>query len=307
MQDKILISPSSFGKCGNEPIKLLKEHNYEIILNPYSRKLQPNEIIELGKDCIGIIAGVEPLNEEVLESLPKLKCISRCGSGIDNIDLKKAEMLGISIKNTPYGPTRAVAELTIGLIFDVLRQISSRDRGIRNNKWNKEMGYLLKDKKIGVLGLGRIGKTVAELLLKLDSKVYVNDIKPDFEWIKKYNIMLLTFDELIEKCDILCVHVSLPPNNNYLIGYNEIKKMKKNSFLVNISRGGVVDENALYDSLKNNHLAGAAVDVFEKEPYNGPLKELDNVVLTPHVGSYASEARLEMEIEAVKNLLEVLK
>ncbi len=307
MQDKILISTSSFGKCGDKPLKLLHEYNFEIILNPYARKLKPNEIIELGRKCIGIIAGVESLNADVLDSLPRLRCISRCGSGLDNIDLKKAEKLGITIRNTPYGPTRAVAELTIGMIFDVLRQISFRDRGIRNGEWNKEMGFLLKDKKVGILGLGRIGKTVTELLLRLSTQVYGYDINPDFEWVKKYNIKLLSFDDLIKISDILCVHVSFSSDNKHLIGETEFKKMKKDSFLINLSRGGAVDEGALYKMLKNKQLAGAAIDVYEKEPYNGPLKELDNVVLTPHIGSYAKEARRDMEIEAVKNLLDVLK
>ena len=303
---KILISPSSFGKCGNEPIDLLKKNDFEIINNPYGRRLTESEVIELGKECIGIIAGVEPFTVNVLDNLTKLKCISRCGSGLDNIDLKKAEELGIVIKNTPFGPTRAVSELTIGLIFDVLRQISLRDRFLRNGKWHKEMGFLLKDKKIGVLGLGRIGRVTSELLINLGAKVYGFDIKPDKSWIKKTNIDLLSFDELLSTCDLICVHVSTDPNSGYLISENEFKKMKKGSFLVNVSRGGIVDEKALFKYLKNEKLFGAAVDVFEEEPYIGILTELDNVILTPHIGSYAKEARLEMELESVKNLLSVL-
>jgi len=305
-KNKILVSPTSFGRCGSQPLDLLEKNNYDVILNPFDRKLTPDEIIKLGRDCVGIIAGVESLNAKVLESLPYLRCISRCGSGIDNVNLKKAEELNIVVKNTPYGPTRAVAELTIGLIFDVLRQISSRDRSIRNGKWNKEMGFLLRDKTVGVLGLGRIGRNVAELLLKLDTNVIGSDINPDKEWLKKTKIPLFSFDELIKKSDVLCIHVS-SSNNEYLIGKKELNSMKKDSYIVNLSRGGIVDEKALYDVLKNKHLAGAAVDVFQQEPYTGPLTELDNIVLTPHVGSYAKESRLEMEIEAVQNLLDVIK
>jgi len=305
-KNKILISPTSFGKCGSQPLEFLK-NNYEIVLNPFGRKMTPDEIIKHGRDCVGIIAGVEPLNATVLESLPHLRCISRCGSGIDTVDIEKAKELDIVVKNTPYGPTRAVAELTIGLIFDVLRQISSRDRSIRNGKWNKQMGFLLKDKTVGVLGLGRIGRTVAELLLKLDAKVIGSDINPDKDWLKKTKIPLVSFDELIKKSDILCVHVSSSPSGKCLIGKKELKSMKKDSYIVNLSRGGIVDEKALYNALKNKHLAGAAIDVFQQEPYKGPLIELDNIVITPHIGSYAKESRLEMEIEAVENLLDVLK
>jgi len=306
-KNKILVSPTSFGKCGSQPLKLLEKNNYEVILNPFGRKMTPDETIKLGKDCVGIIAGVEPLDAAVLESLPHLRCISRCGSGVDNVDLKKAEELNIRVKNTPYGPTRAVAELTIGLIFDVLRQISLRDRSIRNGKWNKEMGFLLKGKTVGILGLGRIGCTVAEVFLKLDAKVIGSDINPDEKWLKKTKIQSLPFNELIKESDILCIHVSCPPGNKYLIGKKELASMKKGSYILNLSRGGIVDEKALYNALKNKHLAGAAVDVFEQEPYSGPLKKLDEVVLTPHIGSYAKESRLEMEVESVKNLLDVLK
>ena len=305
-KNKILVSPTSFGKCGSQPLDLLEKNNYEVVLNPFGRKMTPDEIIKLGRDCVGIIAGVESLNAKVLESLPYLRCISRCGSGIDNVNLKKAEELNIVVKNTPYGPTRAVAELTIGLIFDVLRQISLRDRLIRNGKWNKEMGFLLRDKTVGILGLGRIGRNVAELLLKLDTNVIGSDINPDEEWLEKTKIPLFSFDELIKKSDVLCIHVS-SSDYKYLIGKKELNFMKKDSYIVNLSRGGIVDEKALYDVLKNKHLAGAAIDVFQQEPYTGPLTELDNIILTPHVGSYAKESRLEMEIEAVQNLLDVIK
>jgi len=306
-KQKILISPSSFGKCGTQPLDMIKKNNFDVILNTFGRKLKTDEVINLGKDCVGIIAGVESLNSIVLESLPGLKCISRCGSGIDNIDLEKAKELKIVVKNTPYGPTKAVAELTIGLIYDILRQISARDRAIRNGMWNKEMGNLLADKTVGILGLGRIGRSVAELLLKLDAKVIGYDISPDENWLKKTNISLVPITDMIKKCDILCIHVSHEPKEKYLIGKNEIATMKKGAFIVNLSRGGVVDENALLDALKKNHLKGAAVDVFQHEPYRGPLINLENIVLTPHIGSYALESRLQMEIESVENLLSVLK
>lgn len=303
---KVLISPSSFGKCGNRPLEILEEKNYEVILNLTGRKMTANEVIELGKDCIGIVAGVEPLNPKVLDSLPLLRCISRVGVGIDNIDLNRAKELGIVVKNTPDGPTIAVAELAIGLIFNILRKISYRDREIRNGNWNKEMGYLLSGKKVGIIGLGRIGRTVADLLLSLGAKVSGTDINPDLDWSKMKKVPLLSLQELLRESDIVCIHVSYSPKNEHLIGKNEIDCMKIGAYLINLSRGGIVNEEALYTALKSNHLCGATVDVFEQEPYTGPLTELDNIVLTPHIGSYAMESRLDMEIQAVKNLLEVV-
>lgn len=306
-KNKILISPTSFGKCGNKPLELLEKNNYEIILNPFGRKMTPEEVIHLGEECVGVVAGIESLNSKVLESLPNLQCISRCGSGLDNVDLEKAKELNIVIKNTPEGPTRAVAELTIGLIFDLLRKISLRDRAIRNGKWNKDMGFLLKDKTVGILGLGRIGRTVTELLLKLDVNVIGSDIHPDIKWLEQTKISLFSFKELLKISEIVSIHVSFSPLNHYLIGKNELALMKRGSYLVNVSRGGVVDEEALFHVLKNGYLNGAAIDVFMQEPYTGPLKELENVVLTSHVGSYAMESRLQMEIDAVENLLDVIQ
>lgn len=306
MKGKILITPSSFAKCGNQPLELLRKNNYITILNPYGRKMTPDEVIQLGKECIGIIAGVESLNSKVFKSLSSLRCISRVGVGIDNVDLKCAKELGLIVKNTPEGPTRAVGELTIGLIFDMLRKISFRDRELRKGKWNKEMGYLLQDKKIGIIGLGRIGRTVAELLSTLGARVSGNDINPDTNWAKIKNVPLLPLSVLLKDSDIVCIHIS-SSGNIPLIRKKEIDMMKKGSFLVNISRGGVIDEDALYVALDNGYLAGAALDVFDQEPYSGPLTKLDNVILTPHIGSYAKESRLEMETQAVKNLLEVLK
>lgn len=303
MRNKIIISPTSFGSCGKQPLELLEKEGFEVILNPFGRKMTSDEVIELGKDCLGIIAGVELLNAKVLESLPSVRCISRCGVGTDNIDLDKAKELGIAVRNTPEGPTRAVAELTIGLIFDLLRNISYADREIRKGNWYKGMGSLLLNKKFGVLGLGRVGRTVAELLLELGAEVAGADIKPDMKWLESNKVPLLTLEELLRESDILCIHISYSGESTCIIGRKEIESMKKGAYLVNLSRGGVVDEDALYQALKSNHLAGAALDVFKQEPYTGILEELDNVVLTPHIGSYARESRLEMEVQAVENLL----
>jgi D-3-phosphoglycerate dehydrogenase len=307
MRNKILISPTSFGNCGKQPLELLEQANCQVILNPFGRKMTPDEVIELGRDCRGIIAGVEPLEARVLEALPSLSCISRCGAGMDNIDLAKARELGIAVSNTPDAPTRAVAELTVGLILDVLRNVSCCDRTIRQGGWYKGMGSLLLNKRVGILGLGRIGRSVAALLLKLGARVAGADVAPDRRWLELNKVPLLALEELLKVSDILSIHISYSRESQHLIGQPEIESMKKGAYLINLSRGGIVDEEAMYRALKNKYLAGAAVDVFEQEPYTGPLKELDNIVLTSHIGSYARESRLEMEVQAVKNLLGGLK
>lgn len=306
MNKKILISPSSFGQCGNAPIDLLLTNGFEIISNPYHRKLTEIEVIDLAIDCIGIIAGVEPLTSNVMDSLPLLKCISRVGVGMENVDLDHAAKKGIIVVNTPDGPTRAVAELTLAMTMALLRKIPQADSKIKNKIWEKEIGNLLIDKKIGVIGLGRIGKMVAEIFRSLGNNVIGTDPLIDQIWADKNRIMITDLDNLLKESDIITLHVPGNKDKTTIIGMNELEKCKKDAFIINISRGGVVDEASLYDALKSNRIKGAAIDVFNKEPYDGPLCSLSNVILTPHLGSYASEGKLQMEIDATKNLIKAL-
>ncbi len=308
MKDKVLITTSSFAKDGYSSIKLLHDAGYEAILNPYGRKLTEEEVLTLLLETkpIGMIAGVEPLTAWVLKQAEFLKVISRCGIGLDNVDLNAAKDQGIAVLNTPEGPTQAVAELTVGVIFDLLRRISYLDRELRKGNWRKETGSLLQGKKVGIIGLGRIGKRVAELLLALDAKVSGAEIKPDFQWLKMNQVQLISLKEILKESEILCLHLSYTEGNKHLIAKKEIDIMRKKAYLVNLSRGNIVEEDALYEALSNDHLSGAALDVFDQEPYSGPLTRLDNVILTPHIGSYAKESRLKMEMQAVKNLLSVL-
>lgn len=305
--NKVLISPSSFGQCGLEPIELLTKNDFEIIQNPYGRKLTEDEVIELGKEVIGIIAGVENLNKKVIDKLTNLKCISRVGIGIETIDIEYANTKGIKVVNTPDGPTRAVAELTIALTMDLLRSVSKADRNIRQNIWKKEIGNLILDKTVGIFGLGRIGKETAKLFQGLGANIAAYDIYPDNNYAADNGIKIFTKMELFEQSDIISIHVPGNKDKTAVITKEELLLMKQSAYLINISRGGVVDEDALYNALKERRIAGAACDVFSKEPYEGKLIELDNIILTPHLGSYAEEAKLKMEIDAVNNLIRSLK
>ena len=305
--EKVLASPSSFGKIETTPVKLLIESGYEVIDNPYGRKLAVQEIIALARDCTGIVAGVEQINRLVLDSLPHLKCISRVGVGMDNIDLEYAKNKGIIVLNTPDGPTQSVAEFTLGMTLSLLRRIPQADSDMKLNVWKKQTGYLLSGKTIGIVGLGRIGKAVANMFNALGNKVDGYDLLLDNKWAGSNQIELLDLEDVLSNADIVSLHIPPTKNNNPVINKNLLSKIKKDSFLINLSRGGIVDEEALYKNLKNGHLAGAAIDVFQDEPYLGPLCELDNVVLTPHIGSYARESKLKMEIDAVNNLINCLK
>jgi D-3-phosphoglycerate dehydrogenase len=304
---KILIAPSSFGQCGDEPLDLLRQQGYEPVMNPYGRRLTAEEVVELSKDCVGVVAGVEPWTAEVMSQLPQLRCVSRCGVGMDKVDLEAAQEHGIVVRNTPDGPTRAVAELTLGLALALARRIPLADRNIRQGHWQKEIGNLLLDKLVGIVGVGRIGRAAAELFLGIGCRVCATDPVPDRDWLARHPVEMVSLEELLGQSDIVSLHLAMDSHGSPVIGPKELDLMKTDAFLLNLARGEAVDEASLYQALKQKRIAGAALDAFVAEPYHGPLAELDNVILTPHLGSYALEGKLRMEIQSVKNLLGVLE
>jgi len=304
---EIFVALSTFAEYGEAPLKLLEESGFTFHLNSLGRRLVEEEIIEMGKDSTGIIAGVEPYDDYVLDQLKNLRCISRCGVGIDNISIKRAKSKGITIRNTPDVVIQPVVELTIAMIFDLLRKLSFHTALMKSNRWEKHAGNLLSGKKVGILGLGGIGKRVAEVMLKLGTEVYGTDIHPDVQWADKSGVKLVSFAELLRVSDILSIHLSEVKDKPLKIGKAEMRSMKHGAIIINVARGQFLDELSLYNCLKDKHLNGAGLDVFPEEPYRGMLCELDNVVLTPHLATLTKESRLQMELVATKNLIEVLK
>ncbi len=304
MKTKIAVTTSTFGEFDRSPLEMLEKAGVEAILNPFQRKLTAEEICGLLNDCIGVVAGTEKYSGDVLEKLRGLKVISRCGTGVDNIDMGVARKLGIDIYNTPNAPTAAVAELTLGLILGMLRDISVSDKEFKEGKWNKRMGYLLSGKRVGIIGLGRIGRMVASLCGAFNCEIAYYDIVPEksSEAFKKMEL-----PELLLWADIVTLHCAPPLDRKPLLNSARLLAMKKGAWLVNAARAELVDEQALLEALKSGHLSGAALDVFSKEPYSGPLAGCANVILTPHIGSYARESRVNMEREAVENLIKGLK
>lgn len=301
MTKKIFISTSSFGQYDATVLDPLRKEGFIVEMNPYRRRLHLQESKGLYENIDYLIAGIELLNRDIFEVTRKLKVISRCGVGLDNVDLKAAEEFGIKVYNTPGAPTLAVAELTLGLILSLLRKIPSMDRNLRQGHWQKQMGHLLFDKKIGIIGFGQIGQKVAELLLPFGVHLAYHDIS------KKESHLPCEFKELMDLlgwADVITLHCSLcRDKGEVILGKKEIERMRQGSWLINASRGELVDQEALEEALRTKFLAGAALDVFDEEPYQGPLRNIDNVILTPHIGSYAKEARILMEKAAVENLI----
>jgi D-3-phosphoglycerate dehydrogenase len=178
---------------------------------------------------------------------------------------------------------------------------------MHNGVWDKKMGNLVSGKTVGIVGLGRIGKRVVQLLKPFNVEIIAFDPFPDKEWARANDIRFVQIDELMQQSDIVTVHIPYSKENHHFIDMTKLKMMKKNAYIINTARGGLIDESALYNCLKNGDVRGACMDVYDDEPYNGPLRELDNIILTPHIGSYAVESRIEMEIEATTNFIESLE
>lgn len=304
---KILISSASFGKINKDPITILEKAGFEPLLNPYGRKLEFGEFTLFIKDAIGLIAGTEKITAELLEKAPNLKVISRYGVGLDNIDLEAAKKHGIIVRSTPESPSQAVAELTLALILNLCRRVNEADRNLRTNNWSQLMGKLLYGKTLGIIGLGRIGKKVLKLLQPFEMKVYAYEPYPDHEYLSLNKITIASLDEVLCQSDVVSLHLPLSDKTIHIIGKKELSLMKKEAIIINTSRGGLIDEEALVEAIRNGLIGGAAIDTFEKEPYKGPLTEFDNVILTSHMGSSALETRKQMELETVNNLIDALK
>lgn len=300
----ILITTSSFGKHDPQVIQMLESKGFQVVLNPFRRKLTEKEVGDLLEkhEPVGMIAGIEPLTQSVLEQAQSLKAVSRCGIGLDSVDLQAAKQKNIVVTNTPDAPTVAVAELTFGMIISLLRGIHLSNAKIHNGEWFRPYGQLLHGKTVGIIGCGRIGSYLASLLqsfgctiLGCDPACPVNE-----------NFTLVDGEEILKESDIVTLHIPYSSTTHHFINKARIGMMKDGAYLINAARGGLIDEDALYEALKNKKIAGAALDCFEEEPYTGKFKDLDNILMTGHIGSYARESRILMEKEAVENLLRSL-
>ena len=301
--DNILISTSTYSEHSQAPIKLLKNQNILIQKNDYNRKLNKEELIKMAGTCVGIIAGTEKYTIDILSQLPHLKVISRLGIGMDNIDLEAASERNIKVFKTKTTPAPAVAELVLGLMIDICRHISKSNHLLKSGTWQKKIGLLLQRKTLGIIGLGSIGKALVQLSSGFHFKILAFDQQKNNTFANENGVTYCDLESLLKNSDIVSIHLNLSDQIKYLIDKEKIKIMKPDAILINSSRGEIINENALYQALKDNHLAGAGLDVFEHEPYTGLLTELDNVILTPHIGAYTKEIRVKMEMEAAENLI----
>lgn len=300
---KVFISTHPFSATSPEPDRLLRYNEIEVTKNEHGRKITTEELAHDIADADVLIAGTEKITETVFQNAPNLQLISRVGIGLDGIDFDLCRKYGVRVAYTPDAPTMAVAELCVGMFLDLARRIRYTDANLRQGVWHRHMGTLLFGKTIGIFGMGRIGKSLIHLLSNFNVNFLVHDIHPDIAFARLHKVKLTTKVEVLKFSDMISVNLPLKDDTLNYIGADELELMKSEAVLINTARGGIVNETALYDALKNDVIAGAGVDVFEQEPYRGSLLELDNTILTCHMGASTVDSRSDMEIQAVEEVV----
>jgi len=265
----------------------------------------------IGKYDAIIVRSRTKINGEIMRLAERLKVIGRAGSGLDNIDMKAAEEMGIAVLNTPEAPARAVAELTFGLILSLTRKIPQADHSMKEGKWLKKkfMGQQLCGKTIGLVGLGNVGLQTAYIAKGFGMKILIHKRrKPNPELLRQLGAEYVSLEELLRRSDIVSLHIPLTDETRSMIGAKELSLMKKGAFLINTSRGPIIDHEALYESLKSRKLGGAALDVYDVEPPKDlRLIKLPNVLCTPHIGAQTVEAQKEASILIAKKIIDLVK
>ncbi len=306
---RVLVTTVPFAEQDRGPRELLDQAEVTYEINPLGRRLREDELTQLARDVDVLIAGTEPITERVMQAAPRLRLIARVGVGLDNVDLAAARRRGIQVAYTPDAPSPAVAEMTVGLMLALLRHIPHADRDLRRGEWQRRMGRRLAELTVGIVGVGRIGQRVIHHLRGgfPETRLLANDLVPDRPFGAQQRLEWVDKETLFCSADVVSLHVPLTPLTRGLVGRRVLAGMKSGAVLVNTARGEVVDENDLATALREERLGGAAIDVFEREPYTGPLVGLERCLLTCHMGSMSEDCRHRMELEATEEALRFLR
>jgi len=296
---QVAIGPSSFAAVDKTPLKILEKYSLKVVSNPYKRRLSQTEIISHLKDADGLIAGLEPLNREVLESATRLKVIARVGIGMDNVDQNAAIELGIKVSNTPAGPTEAVAEMCLTALLALKRELIPFNQDLHQGIWQKRIGMGLQNSKVLLIGYGRIGKRFGEHLRSFGTKILIYDPAIN-ESNLAHDEKKVALRDGLREADVISLHAS---GSDKILGEEEFSIMKPGMILLNSARGSLIDEDDLAQALNKSIIKGAWLDVYSGEPYEGSLVNYDQVLLTPHISTYTQQCRRSMEESAVRNLI----
>ncbi|MDL2296224.1 phosphoglycerate dehydrogenase [Lachnospiraceae bacterium OttesenSCG-928-E19] len=299
---KVVVTARSFGKADNQAEELLKSHNCQVI------KVDPAEIGDAIGDADAVIAGLDVYNEELIAKAKQLKVISRYGVGYDKVDVKAATARGVKVTITPGANGDSVADLAVALMLDVARNVAVMDHAMKKENQVRPSGIELWQKTLGVVGAGRIGQGVARRCKGFDMNILCFDTYEDETFKKECNASYVDFEQLIAESDFITIHAPMTPETENMFNADVLRKMKNSAVIVNTARGGIIDEDALYEALKSGEIYGAALDATVKEPpYGSPLLTLDNCIITPHAGAATKEASSKMSLMAAQNVIEVLE
>lgn len=292
--------------------KLLQEEIYKYFpnakLNLDGKRFNKEDLIEYIKDADAVIVGLEPINKEVLDKCPKLKIVSKYGVGLNNIDLEACKKRKIAIGWTGGVNKLSVAEMALGYMLMLCRNLFVTSNELKNGIWNKAGGFQLSGKKVGIIGVGYIGKEVIRLLKPFNCEIYVNDIINQDEYYKENSLIETSKEEIFKTCDIVTIHTPYDDTTKEIVNLEVFKIMKKSSFIINSARGGIINENDLKYALQNNLISGAAIDAYmEEPPTDKELLTLENLICTPHIGGNSKEAVEAMGMSAIKHLVEYFK
>ena len=303
---EVVIALADFVRHDRRPLALLEESGRAFRLNTSGVRPDRETLPELAKGAAGIVAGAEVYDAAMLDRLPALRCISRCGVGVDNIDLETARARGIAVLNTPAETTEAVAELALTFILALHRNLVRQAASMRHREWVRPESHLLAGRRVALIGLGRIGRRLVELLTPFGVRLTGVDPFPDLAWCAVFGVTPLPLADALAGADVVSIQAAIDPTHPLRLGATEFALMRRGAMLVNVARGSLVDEEALHAAVSSGHLAAAALDVYADEPYRGPLCDLESVILTPHSATDAVESRVAMETKAVENLLRFL-
>jgi D-3-phosphoglycerate dehydrogenase len=291
-------------------LPLFSRYDIEILAPEVNERLEASEIMKLAGRFDGAICGDDRFTAEVLAACaPRLKVISKWGTGIDSIDREAAKKLGISVRNTPDAFTDAVADSVLSYILAFARQTPWLDKALKSGKWKKLLSRSLSECTLGVIGVGRIGKQVLRRAQAFGMNMLGNDIvQMPAEFLTEVTVKMTSLDEILSMSDFVSLNCDLNPTSHHIIDRATLAKMKSSAVLINTARGPLIDEPALVDALKDNRLAGAALDVFEQEPLPAasPLRSMDNVMLAPHNSNASPSAWERVHWNTIRNLLDGL-
>jgi D-3-phosphoglycerate dehydrogenase / 2-oxoglutarate reductase len=307
---RVLLTTMQVSSATDDVLRPLIDAGHELVLLPNNQARQEDILAEAASTSAAAIAGVEPWTRRVIESAPDLKIIARTGVGYDAIDLDAATANGVFVATTPGANHHSVAEAAIGLMLAALRRFAHADHQMRATGWNpRPYGVELRQKTVGVVGTGLIGKEVVKRLQGWDVHILVSDVVRDTAFAERYGATYVELPELFSESDVVTIHAPLLPATHHLVSKTVLRAMKPTAYLVNTSRGPLVDEAALAVALKEGWIAGAALDVFETEPLpsDSPLLGLQNITLTQHIAGVTWESMQAMTAMAVESVAAVLR